>query len=63
MEGTSGPSHLRLVRERWDEAVSAARRHGDPGAVVAEVFGDAVERDPVHSRSLRAFLRALPGTP
>ncbi|MFB9458006.1 hypothetical protein [Streptomyces antimycoticus] len=51
------------MRERGDEAASAARRHGDPGAVVAKVFGDAVERDPVHSCSLRAFLSASPGMP
>ncbi|MER5362967.1 methyltransferase [Streptomyces sp. NPDC002785] len=61
--GLDWEGHLRLVRERWDEAVLAARRHGDPDAVVAEVFGDAVERDPVHSRSLHAFLSALPGMP
>ncbi|MEV5777749.1 hypothetical protein AB0L49_42175 [Streptomyces antimycoticus] len=61
--GLDWAGHLRLVRERGDEAASAARRHGDPGAVVAEVFGDAVERDPVHSCSLDAFLSALPGMP
>nr|BAU50930.1 methyltransferase [Streptomyces luteocolor] len=59
--GLDWQPHLRLVRERWDDAAAAARRQGALDAVVAEVFGDAVERDPVHSRSLHALLSGLPG--
>ncbi|MFH8344345.1 methyltransferase domain-containing protein [Streptomyces sp. NPDC018045] len=63
LAGLDWRPQLALLHERWDDAVRAAARHHDADAVLAEVFPDALERDPINSRSLHAFLSALPGMP